>query len=89
MAGLEVPPAQVLDFGQEPRRSIRMSPASVSSTRCPSAQRTSLPLRISCSQPSRQNMIVTIGDARTTQLYAHHHPDFMEEARNAVDRRRA
>ncbi|AGH49590.1 integrase [Sphingomonas sp. MM-1] len=28
-------------------------------------------------------------DARTTQLYAHHHPDFMEEARNAVDRRRA
>ena len=28
-------------------------------------------------------------DARTTALYAHHHPDFMEEARNAVDRRRA
>lgn len=28
-------------------------------------------------------------DARTTQLYAHHHPDFMEEARNAADRRRA
>lgn len=28
-------------------------------------------------------------DARTTQLYAHHHPDFMEEARNAADRRKA
>ena len=28
-------------------------------------------------------------DARTAQLDAHHHPDFMEEARNAVDRRRA
>ena len=28
-------------------------------------------------------------DARTTQLYAHHHPDFMEEARNAADRRTA
>jgi integrase len=28
-------------------------------------------------------------DSRTTQLYAHHHPDFMEEARNAADRRRA
>jgi integrase len=28
-------------------------------------------------------------DARTTQLYSHHHPDFMEEARNAADRRRA
>lgn len=28
-------------------------------------------------------------DARTTQLYAHHHPDFMEQARNAADRRRA
>ncbi len=26
-------------------------------------------------------------DARTTKLYAHHHPDFMEEARNAADRR--
>jgi integrase len=28
-------------------------------------------------------------DARTTQLYAHHHPDFMDEARDAVDRRKA
>ena len=28
-------------------------------------------------------------DARTTQLYAHHHPDFMAEALKAVDRRRA
>lgn len=28
-------------------------------------------------------------DSRTTQLYAHHHPDFMEEARNAADRRMA
>jgi integrase len=28
-------------------------------------------------------------DARTTQLYSHHHPDFMEEARNAADRRTA
>lgn len=28
-------------------------------------------------------------DSRTTQLYAHHHPDFMEDARNAFDRRRA
>jgi integrase len=28
-------------------------------------------------------------DARTTQLYAHHHPDFMEQARNAADRRKA
>lgn len=28
-------------------------------------------------------------DARTTALYAHHHPDFMEEARNAADRRKA
>jgi len=28
-------------------------------------------------------------DARTTQLYAHHHPDFMEDARAAADRRRA
>jgi len=26
-------------------------------------------------------------DSRTTALYAHHHPDFMEEARNAADRR--
>jgi integrase len=28
-------------------------------------------------------------DARTTQLYAHHHPDYMEEARNGADRRTA
>lgn len=28
-------------------------------------------------------------DSRTTRLYAHHHPDYMQEARNAVDRRRA
>jgi integrase len=28
-------------------------------------------------------------DARTTQLYAHHHPDFMEQARDAADRRTA
>ncbi|PZO91800.1 MAG: hypothetical protein DI623_01755 [Sphingomonas sanxanigenens] len=28
-------------------------------------------------------------DARTTQLYAHHHPAFMEEARKAADRRKA
>lgn len=28
-------------------------------------------------------------DARTTQGYAHHHPDFMDEASNALDRRRA
>jgi len=26
-------------------------------------------------------------DARTTQLYAHHHPDYMEEARDALSRR--
>jgi len=26
---------------------------------------------------------------RTTQLYAHHHPDFMKEARQALDRRKA
>lgn len=26
-------------------------------------------------------------DARTTELYAHHHPDFMEDARRAADRR--
>ena len=28
-------------------------------------------------------------DGRTTELYRHHHPDFMEEAKRAVDRRRA
>jgi integrase len=28
-------------------------------------------------------------DGRTTELYRHHHPDFMEEARQAADRRRA
>jgi integrase len=28
-------------------------------------------------------------DSRTTQLYAHHHPDFMSDALDAVDRRRA
>ncbi|MGE3744747.1 MAG: tyrosine-type recombinase/integrase [Sphingomonadaceae bacterium] len=28
-------------------------------------------------------------DARTTKLYAHHHPDFMNQARNAADRRKA
>lgn len=28
-------------------------------------------------------------DGRTTQLYAHHHPDFMAEALHAADRRRA
>ena len=28
-------------------------------------------------------------DARTTQLYSHHHPDFMDEARRAADRRSA
>jgi len=28
-------------------------------------------------------------DGRTTELYRHHHPDFMEEARHAADRRRA
>lgn len=28
-------------------------------------------------------------DTRTTMLYAHHHPDFMEEARIAADRRKA
>jgi integrase len=28
-------------------------------------------------------------DARTTQLYAHHHPDFMDEASDALDRRPA
>jgi integrase len=27
-------------------------------------------------------------DARTTQLYAHHHPDYQDEARSALDRRR-
>lgn len=26
-------------------------------------------------------------DARTTELYAHHHPDFMDDARRAADRR--
>lgn len=26
-------------------------------------------------------------DARTTQLYAHHHPDYQEDARHALDRR--
>jgi integrase len=26
-------------------------------------------------------------DARTTELYAHHHPDFMDAARRAADRR--
>ena len=28
-------------------------------------------------------------DSRTTRLYAHHHPDHMSQARNALDRRRA
>lgn len=28
-------------------------------------------------------------DTRTTQLYAHHHPDYQNEARNALDRRKA
>lgn len=28
-------------------------------------------------------------DSRTTELYAHHHPDFMETARRAADRRKA
>lgn len=27
-------------------------------------------------------------DARTTQLYAHHHPDYQDEAKAALDRRR-